>query len=201
MGIVVHNLPICKQVNKSTVIMKFLPLLLFVAIAMPALTHGQFLEAVTLVGLGAVGAGLAVAGAAAIATAFRPRRVRYHHKPRYYHRHHYGKREANEEEEEGTVDELMNTILEDINDKHIEGCFQRLLCDITANPEGFKGNTAIKDAVTMSEKLLEAVKVGQKLSKAGFGVKNCEAVFNQCPFSGEVMDQIITQYRSFSEKY
>jgi len=194
--------------------MKFLPLLLFVAITMPALTHGQFLEAAALVGLGAVGAGLAVAGAAAIATAFRPRRVRYHHKPRYYHRHHYGKREANEEEEEGTVDELMNTILEDINDKHIEGCFQRLLCDITANPEGFKGNSAIKDAVTMSEnlllapeakmvseKLLEAVKVGQKLSKAGFGVKNCEAVFNQCPFSGEVMDEIITQYRSFSEKY
>jgi len=186
-------------------------LLLFVVLTLPALAYSQVVETIAAVGLAAAGAGLAglILGAALP----RPR----HHRPRYYrprkYYHYHGKREANEDAET-TVDEVMNTILGDINDKHIEGCFQRLLCDITANPNGFKDNIAIKDAVMMSEeltlapeakmvskKLLKAVQFGQKLTKAGFGVNDCEAVFNQCPFSGQVMDEIITQYRSFSEKY
>ena len=122
--------------------------------------------------------------------------------------------QAVEEDVEESMDDVMNTVFGDISEQHIDGCFQRLLCDITADPKDFEANQPIKVAVEVSEnlslspearivsqKLLQAVQYGNQLKEGGYGAENCEAAFNQCPFSGQLMDQIISQYMSFSEKY
>jgi len=100
------------------------------------------------------------------------------------------------------LNEIFDTIFVDIAKSNMEGCFQRLVCDISARPNAFEKNLPIVTGVeltesqslnlsvkahTVSHKLLEALKFG----KATQDVNACEEVFNQCQWTGGQMDQVI----------
>ena len=105
---------------------------------------------------------------------------------------------------ENDINEVLNLIFEDLEEEKIEGCFQRLVCDIAARPASFEKNLPIVDAVLISEqynltpkarvvsaKLLEAVRLG----KGTGNTELCENVFSQCQFSGHKMDLVIAGFQ------
>jgi len=100
------------------------------------------------------------------------------------------------------LNQIFDTIFVDIAKSQMEGCFQRLVCDISARPNSFEKNLPIVTGVELAEsqslnlsvkahkvshKLLEALKFG----KATQDVNACEEVFNQCQWTGGQMDQVI----------
>merc|ERR1719187_692497 len=99
------------------------------------------------------------------------------------------------------MNEILDAVFVDIAHKRIEGCFERLVCDIAARPNGFAPQTV---PIVTSVKLAESAElsplakaVSKRLLKAmHFGsdsknVGHCEGLFNQCPWSGELMDLVI----------
>ena len=109
---------------------------------------------------------------------------------------------------------LMNEAYSGIHQNHIVGCFERLLCDIAAQPEEFNDIRPIQDVVQVSEylvlnpeakivssKLARSAMYGQKLRISGFGTETCETVYNHCMWTGKTLDEIIVEYSKFSKKY
>jgi len=99
------------------------------------------------------------------------------------------------------INGIMDTIFVDIHKTNMEGCFQRLVCDIAARPAEYPKNVPIVNGVqlidaefltnqasSVSRKLMEALKFGQ----ATTDVNACEATFNKCDWSGPQMDKIIS---------
>ena len=97
----------------------------------------------------------------------------------------------------------MDTIFVDIHDSNMEGCFQRLVCDIAARPDDYQKNVPIVKGVqlidadilsnkasSVSHKLMEALKFGQSNTDANV----CETTFNKCHWSGPQMDKIISSF-------
>ena len=104
---------------------------------------------------------------------------------------------------ENDINEVLNLIFEDLEEEKIEGCFQRLVCDIAARPNDYKKNAPIVDglqmvqtrylsneASTASRKLLEAVQFG----KSAVNVVACEVTYNKCYWSGPQMDSFISKF-------
>merc|ERR1712055_188266 len=119
-----------------------------------------------------------------------------------------GKRAAPE------INGLLNEAFDGISHNHIAGCFERLLCDIAAQPKEFDDTKPIKDAVEVSEsltlnpeatvvsaKLAQAVKYGQTLKASGFGAETCETIYTNCPWTGRTLNEMISGYTKFSGKY
>lgn len=185
--------------------MKVAVIVLLVALCLPAITHaflfgvtitsttGAVLAAATanqvgvIVLVGVAGAALAAAAGAAISTAST--------------RHKRGIVLKNEND----INEVLNVIFSDLEEQKIEGCFQRLVCDISATPESFKKNVPIVDAVLISEhhnltpkaravsaKLMEAVILGKTARDNSL----CEQVYNHCEFSGTQMDLVIAGFEA-----
>jgi len=150
--------------------------------------------------LGALGVANALRPTPAPVTVVRrPTRQRYRHRGRYYRR---GKRQAVGQQdlevpEEVDVSEIMESTLSMIKGNKLEGCFQRLLCDIAAKPSGFERDLPIVAGVRLAEslelsptaagvaeRLLEAFDVGSSLGN----VESCETMYSQCQWTGEQMD-------------
>jgi len=102
------------------------------------------------------------------------------------------------------LNQVFDAIFLDIAKNNMDGCFQRLVCDISARPAEFQKNLPIVAGVEMakSHTLLlspKATSVSQKLlaalefGKATQDVKACEQVYNQCEWSGEQMNEVISQ--------
>jgi len=114
------------------------------------------------------------------------------------------RRSIQEVENELILDEVFNTLLGNIYKGRIEGCFQRLVCDMAARPDDFPQNTPILQGVEMMEThklnsteatavsrlLLEAAKFGRNTTD----VNECEAAFNDCYWSGQQMDLVISKF-------
>merc|ERR1712117_954631 len=150
------------------VIMKLAAVFLFVALSLPAFSSALFLglaggstvtigatsvtaTQVALLGLTVVGAklgflaGMALGHAAKAALRGRGRSS----SKRYYRKH--GKRSV--EDEAGEVSMVMNSLMNEIDDGHMDGCFQRLVCEIAAQPDQFADNSDILSGVQLSEGL------------------------------------------------
>jgi len=125
--------------------------------------------------------------------------------PSYFFRKR-GKRDAKQEEKtaELDIDEVFDTLYGNIHKGKFEGCFQRLVCDMAARPEEFPENIPILEGVQLMEthtlKSAEAAGVLKLLSEAvQYGrnatqVTECEAAFNNCDWSGQIIDKVITKY-------
>ena len=105
---------------------------------------------------------------------------------------------------EGRFNEVMDTLLTDIAKNNMVGCFERLVCDISAAPASFGRNSPIVTGIQMSRGLdglsPKAAKVSQRLVRAmEFGAElrdltHCESVFNQCLWNGPQMDAVISKF-------
>jgi len=127
-----------------------------------------------------------------------PQRYNRYHGRTYYRR---GKRQAGPQVlEESQVRQVVENAMQVISSNQLEGCFQRLFCDIAAKPSGFERDLPIVNgarlaqdldvsagAVDISKRLLRAFDVGSELKD----VKACEAKFSQCQWTGEQMDKEI----------
>jgi len=155
------------------------------------------------------GLGLAAGtlGALGVANALnnRPATTTVVRRPRYkgrgrYRNYRRGKRQAEQDlevTEEINVSEVMESTLSVIKNNGLEGCFQRLFCDISAKPSGFERDLPIVAGVRLAESLdlsPEASGVAQRLMDAfdvGSNLRNvdsCETRFNQCQWTGQQMD-------------
>jgi len=155
------------------------------------------------------GLGLAAGtlGALGVANALnnRPATTTVVRRPRYkgrgrYRNYRRGKRQAEQDlevTEEINVSEVMESTLGVIKNNGLEGCFQRLFCDISAKPSGFERDLPIVAGVRLAESLdlsPEASGVAQRLMDAfdvGSSLRNvdsCEIRFNQCQWTGQQMD-------------
>ena len=111
-----------------------------------------------------------------------------------------------EEQEKLDMDEVFAELFADIHKSQTEGCFQRLVCDIAANPEDYKKNNPILVGVEMMENhslnstmansvthlLLEAAKFGRNATDG----RECEDIFHNCSWTGQQMDKVITKFDS-----
>jgi len=217
-----------------------------VALALPALSSA-FLFGVTvttaagaaaltvtatqlgLIGLGVVGAKLglvtgALLGAEIAAKKQAKKQAINQAKGNYYYYKTYqtrGKREVSADvEEEYMLNQVMDDLLDEIRVGRMEGCFERLFCDITARPAEYSRNQALVDGVetaatsstryarpeafAVSRKLLDAARYGQFLQEnvsAGFDASTfCEQVYSQCHWTGKQLDQVITGYEKLAEQ-
>jgi len=202
--------------------MKLAVVVLFVTLSLPAFTSALFLglsggSAVTigatsvtatqvaLLGLTVVGAKLGFLAGMAIGRALKDARSRGRSSKRYSRR--WGKRSVEDEAED--VSMVMNSLMNEIDDGHLDGCFQRLVCEIAAQPTEFEGNSDIlksvelssglemdQRAVSVSKRLNEALQFGADLKKVYIGADYCEQVFNRCFWSGKQMDFLISEYKN-----
>jgi len=105
--------------------------------------------------------------------------------------------------------EILEAVFLDIERTGAVGCFQRLICDISASPQSFEKNVAIVDSLLLSENvdlspkatnvrdnLYEAFLQGESESTDGGSIERCELVFNQCQWSGQEMDEAIKRLSS-----
>jgi len=160
-----------------------------------------------LAGLGLAGATL---GALGVANALnnRPATTTVVRRPRYKYRGRYrnyrrGKRQAAAAQQnldasaEVDVGEIVESTLNVIATNDLEGCFQRLFCDISAKPSGFERDLPIVAGVRLAEsldlsptasgvaqRLMEAFDMGSNLRS----VDSCETKYQQCQWTGEQMD-------------
>ena len=101
------------------------------------------------------------------------------------------------------VDGVFDTIFVDIHKSKMEGCFERLVCDIAARPGDYQRNIPIimgvemiethsltSEATLVSRRLLKALKYGQNTKD----VRACEETFSKCNWTGQQMDQVISQF-------
>lgn len=170
-----------------------------------------------LIGLGALGAKLALITGAIVAQAlpkpqaaksFKP--THYTYPTRYQNR---GKREVSAAEEELKLNEVMDDLLVEIQVGKMEGCFERFFCDVAARPEEFPRNSFIVSGVELASektskpqakdvarKLLGATRYGKFLNQhtAFDATTFCEQVYNQCPWTGKQVDQVISQYEQLA---
>jgi len=198
--------------------------LVFVAIVLPALSSA-FLFGVTLTNtagatllalnptavgtLATVGvAGAALAGLGALALARPPRRqttrvvkTSTRRRPKYRHR---GRRDS--AAATSVVDsEVYDAIFVDLAENKVDGCFQRLVCDIAASPAGFEKNLPILNGVQLAgeltlsplgrdvaDQLLKAMQFGSDLKSQA----DCEAVFNRCDWTGADMERVIEDMKN-----
>lgn len=128
----------------------------------------------------------------------RPTQNYYHHNNRYRYYRRKGKRQAESENLEGTdTREVIEATLQLISRNNLEGCFQRLFCDIAAKPSGFERDLPIvagvrlakkldlnPEVTDMSTRLLDAFNAGGDLKT----VESCESKFDQCAWTGQEMD-------------
>ena len=111
--------------------------------------------------------------------------------------------------EESDLVEILEAVFLDIERTGAVGCFQRLICDISASPQSFEKNVAIVDSLLLSENvdlspkatnvrdnLYEAFLQGESESTDGGSIERCELVFNQCQWSGQEMDEAIKRLSS-----
>jgi len=150
--------------------------------------------------LGALGVANALNNRQPTTTVVRRPRYKYRGRYRNYRR---GKRQATvaqqdlEAVEEIDMSEVLEATLNAISANGLEGCFQRLFCDISAKPSGFERDLPVVAGVRLAESLdisPKANDVAQRLMNAfdvGSGLRNinsCETRFNQCKWTGEQMD-------------
>jgi len=157
----------------------------------------------TLATVGIAGAALAGLAGAALALPPRPAPAPAPKPTRTYRKyHHRGRRDS----ATPVVDsQVYDAIFVDLAENKVDGCFQRLVCDIAASPVGFEHNLPILDGVRLAGEMdLSPVgsAVANGLLKAlqfGSDLKNeaeCEAVFNQCEWTGADMDRVIEDMRN-----
>lgn len=131
-------------------------------------------------------------------------------------RSHHGKRSAEIEPEiESEVTALLeNTFLGMIEEKNI-GCFERLFCEMSADPASYQDEvsvamaTAVKATSTMQFNSPAAAQAAARLNQAltypevmagqSKVVYTCEAVYNQCQWSGKAMKSAIADVEKFEE--
>jgi len=101
------------------------------------------------------------------------------------------------------VDGVFDTIFVDIHKSKMEGCFERLVCDIAARPGEYQRNIPIimgvemiethsltSEATLVSRRLVKALKYGQSTQD----VRACEETYSKCHWTGQQMDQVISQF-------
>jgi len=158
--------------------------------------------------LAAAGAGLGLLGASEILRPRPQQTVVYRQTGRYNGNRYYrrrgnyrGKRQVEPQQE--LERENMVAILEQslgvISRNKLEGCFERLFCDIATKSAIFERDLPIVNGVRLaeqmrddlsdsinavSEKLLDAFDVGTDLHD----VNQCELLFKDCQWTGEEMD-------------
>ena len=93
------------------------------------------------------------------------------------------------------------------------GCFQRLFCDMSAEPTKFEDlqpmAVAVKIGATtrfgapaateVASKLNQALEYGRSMVTYSGEPNRCEAVFNQCPWSGQQMVDYIGQIEAYEQ--
>ena len=92
------------------------------------------------------------------------------------------------------------------------GCFQRLLCEMSAQPAKYEDlapmTIAIRAGTSMqftpevtgvSSKLNQALQYGRVMVTYAGEPNKCEAVFNQCPWSGQKMVDYIRQNEEYEQ--
>ena len=108
---------------------------------------------------------------------------------------------------EAQLNEVMDGLFSDIVESRTEGCFQRILCEMSAQPAEFK-QVAMVRGVEMSEnmplgpralraaaQLRAAINMGRDFQRSAVGYEYCEKVYNQCLWSGKQIDYIISEHR------
>lgn len=103
------------------------------------------------------------------------------------------------------VNSMVEQVFTDISERGMEGCFERLVCDISADPHRFQTTslpiiTSIQSSRTVqlstqkakavSARLFEAMRYGQVQRT----VRACEEAFNRCEWSGSQMDAVISSF-------
>jgi len=120
---------------------------------------------------------------------------------------HYGrkKRQTGAAEPVVSANALYEKIFADLAEQNMVGCFQRLVCDISARPDGFADDIPILQGLALSEQLelspasrtvshqlLKAMKFGEDLREIG----QCEGFFSQCEWTGTQLDQIVRDMKN-----
>merc|ERR1711973_454882 len=188
-----------------------------VAVFLPALSSATFIVVTTAAGTAAavtISAELALLGLGLVATklgfvagALIGSKLR-------------GKREVSADVgEKQMLNQVMDDLLDEIRVGRMEGCFERLLCDITARPTEYSRNLTLVSGIrtaafstryarpgafAVSKKLLEASRYGEFLQAniaAGYDpTAFCEQVYSQCPWTGKQMDQVILGYERLAQQ-
>jgi len=204
--------------------------LLFVALSLPAIANA-FLFGVTLtnaagaaiaaanpaqtagiIGLGALGAALGAAGLAALrprqpTVTVIPGRTRGRSKGRRYR----GRRQAvfggASSNEFDDLTETFNKIFLEIDENVMEGCFQKLICEISARPEDFGDGksfqllSAIEIATVFKLKpqalaVAKKISAARRLGEAARDVRACAVTYSQCPWTGPKMQQAVQEFQA-----
>jgi len=120
-------------------------------------------------------------------------------------KHRYrGRRQANAEPVV-SANALYEKIFADLAEQNMVGCFQRLVCDISARPDGFAEDIPILQGLAFSEQLemsngarhvsrqlLKAMQFGAELKD----ISECEGFFSQCKWTGTQLDLIVQDMKS-----
>jgi len=123
----------------------------------------------------------------------------------------HGKRMA-ENEEVMDEEELLESFFVKIGKGGETGCFQRLLCDIAADPEKFPEDVPLLTAVEvdmetltdpMAKSVLKSLQVAETTGQEGRSVGTCEQIFDQCKQTGlqmkERIHQVLAQSNEISQ--
>jgi len=180
-----------------------------IAAANPAQTAG-------IIGLGVLGTALGAAGLAAL----QPRAPtvtvipgRRRPKTRGRGRRYRGRRQAlfggADSVTNDGLTEAFNEIFLEIEKKVMDGCFQRLICDISARPEEFKDEegksfqliSAIEIATLFKLQpkamaVAKKISAARKIGEAAGDVRACEVTFKKCPWTGTKMQEAIQEFQA-----
>jgi len=201
--------------------MKTQMVLLFAAIALPAISNAFFFGITvtsaagatllsanaaalgTIATVGIAGAALGGLAAAALRPPAAPAVTTVSRQPTTTYRkyHHRGRRSTPiivEVTEQNTGD-VYDAVFADLAESGNVECFQRLVCDIAASPNTFQRNIPILEGVKIAEELELSPRghaVSLQLRKAlefGSALKNVEKcdVVYKCEWTGAQMDQLI----------
>jgi len=153
-----------------------------------------------IIGLGALGAALGAAGIAALQPKPSSTTVIVKRPGRYRYR---GRRQA---VFGGTTEELteaFNEIFSEIEKKVMDGCFQRLICDISARPdsESIQLISAVEIATVFNLKpkalaVAKKISAARKIGQTTRDVRACETAYNRCPWTGQRMQQAIQEFQT-----
>jgi len=170
-----------------------------IAAANPATTAG-------IIGLGALGASLGAAGLAAL----QPRQPttviirRPASSGRYYRR---GKRQAGGNGND--LNQVFNSIFNSIEVEELGGCFERLTCDVTADPVTYQGNafnilagvevvhgSPHFDLEPKAKEVVRRIYEARQVGLAAGNVQMCEDTYSQCQWTGEEMNKAVNLFKA-----
>ena len=109
--------------------------------------------------------------------------------------------------------QLLEAAFVGMEEQGTTGCFQRLFCDMSAEPAKYEDlqpmAAAVKIGATtrfgapaatdVASKLNQALEYGRSMVTYADEPNRCEAVFNQCPWSGQQMVDYIGQIEAYEQ--